>query len=115
MKYLFNCLKSVPFTGLLLIIYYSISTVQAIDIIDPGRAMAAQCSQCHGMEGNKYEGLDSLKGEDFDKIYNELWEMVNSADNDLMVHQAKGYTEDDIMLLANYFAAQADAEDIELE
>ena len=54
--------------------------------------MAAQCAQCHGMEGNNVEGFECLNGESFDEIYDELLEMLNSNDNELMEHQAKGYT-----------------------
>ena len=109
MKYLIKRLKTNLLAGLFLIIYYSIGSVQAIDIIDPGRAMAAQCSQCHGMEGNDSEGFDSMRGESFDKIYDELTDMFNSSNNELMDHQAKGYTDDDIRALASFFESQANA------
>ncbi len=115
MKMIINRLKLNLLAGGFLIIYCSIGTSLAIDVIDPGRAMAAQCSQCHGMEGNNSEGFDSLKGESFDKIYDELWDMFNSSNNELMDHQAKGYTEEDIIALANYFESQANINDSEAE
>ena len=111
MKYLINRLKTVLLTGLFLFIYHSIGTAQAIDIIDPDRAMAAQCSQCHGMEGNESEGFERLNGKPFDDIYDDLWEMVNSSKNELMNHQANGYTNEDIIALANYFAGQPKTND----
>lgn len=88
------------------VIYNSIGTAQAIDVIEPARAMAAQCAQCHGMEGNNSEGFDDLNGESPDEIYDELSEMLDSSDNELMEHQAKGYTQEQIRALANYFARQ---------
>jgi len=107
MKYHINRLKLVLSTGLLLLIYQSIEIAQAIDIIDPTRAMASQCAQCHGMEGNNAEGFDDLNGEPFDEIYDVLMDMLSSSDNELMHHQAKGYTQDQIIALANYFSEQA--------
>jgi len=107
MKYHINILKLVLSTGLLLLIYQSIGIAKAIDVIDPARAMASQCAQCHGMEGNNNEGFDDLNGEPFDEIYDELMDMLSSSDNELMHHQAKGYTQDQIIALANYFSGQA--------
>ncbi len=90
MKYLINKFKSVLCVGLFMILVNSIGTAQAIDVIEPVRALASQCAQCHGMEGNNSEGFDDLNGEPFEEIYDELLEMLNSSDNELMEHQAKG-------------------------
>ena len=119
MKYFINRLKPVFLTGFFLVIYHSSGTAQAIEVIDPGRALAAQCSQCHGMEGNNFEGFDSLMDESFDKIYDELREMFDNpvSKNELMDHQAKGYIPKDaegniddaaLVALAEYFSGQAE-------
>lgn len=119
MKYFINRLKPVFLTGFFLVIYHSSGTAQAIEVIDPGRALAAQCSQCHGMEGNDFEGFDSLWNESFDKIYDELLEMFNNSksENELMDHQAKGYLPKDaegniddaaLVALAEYFSGQVE-------
>ena len=106
MKYLINRLNPVLCTGLFLFIYHAVGTAQAIEVVDPVRAMAAQCAQCHGMEGNDLEGFEDLNGESYDEIYEELMEMLGSSDNELMEHQAKGYTEEQIIALAYYFSGQ---------
>jgi len=120
MKYLITRLQTILLTGLFLIIYHSIGTARAIEIIDPGRVLAAQCAQCHGMEGNNDEGFEGLDGESFNEIYDELLEMFNSSKNDLMDHQAKGYITKDaegnvddavLIALAEYFSGQAKTED----
>ena len=108
MKYPIKSLKPVLCTGLFLLIYHAVGTAQAIEVVDPVRAMAAQCSQCHGMEGNDFEGFDDLNGEPYNEIYDELVDMLDSSssENELMVHQAKGYTEEQIDALAYYFSEQ---------
>lgn len=83
-----------------------IGAAQAIDVVDPVRTMAAQCAQCHGMEGNNSEGFDHLNGESYGELYDELIEMHNSSDEDLMHFQIKGYTLGQINDLAIYFAKQ---------
>lgn len=107
MNYFSSRLKNLWFSGWFLIIQYPISEALAIDVIDPARVMAAQCSQCHAMEGNKNEGFDRLNGESFNEIYEELMEMRSSNKNKLMHRQAKGYSEEQIWALANYFSQQS--------
>ena len=106
MKYLLKKIKPILHIGLLIALYNSINTAQALDVIEPVRTLAAQCSQCHGMEGNNDEGFDNLNGESSAEIYDELLELFDSNDNDLMAHQAKGYTQEQISALADYFSEQ---------
>ena len=69
-----------------------------------GRLLAAQCAQCHGTDGNSVTGIDSLDGESRNEIVNEMLEMQNDNDNELMHLQAKGYTAEQIGLIADYFS-----------
>ncbi len=70
-----------------------------------GRLLAAQCAQCHGTGGQSASGIDSLAGESASELYSEMLEMKYSQDTgDIMHRQAKGYTEEQIRLIANYYA-----------
>jgi cytochrome c553 len=106
MKYQINKFISILKAGLFLVIVNSNGIAHAIDVIEPVRVMAAQCAQCHGMEGNNSEGFEDLNGESFNEIFDELLEMLDSTDNEIMEHQAKGYTIEQIRDLADYFAGQ---------
>lgn len=71
----------------------------------PGRLLASQCAQCHGTNGRSVSDIDGLAGESAQEILEELREMKASADTgDIMHRQAKGYTDEQLQLIANYFA-----------
>lgn len=86
---------------------------QTLVNIDIAQVLAAQCSQCHGMEGNRIEGFKRLNGESAGDMFHKLQEMKRKDDNDLMVHQIKGYTDQQLWLMADYFASQPEEEDEE--
>ena len=65
-----------------------------------GRLLASQCSQCHGTDSNPFKGFDNLLGEN---ISGELLEMQRKNKNELMHLQAKGYSREQISLMADYF------------
>lgn len=53
--------------------------------------------------------MDSLRGESAGEIYDELQEMKYSAKtNDIMHRQAKGYTDQQLWLIAAYYAGLSD-------
>ncbi len=70
-----------------------------------GRLLAAQCSQCHGPDGHSLNGIDSIAGESVAEIMEEMLEMQAETKRDIMVHQAKGYTTEQIRLIAEYLAS----------
>lgn len=72
-----------------------------------GRLLAAQCAQCHGTDGHSLNGIEGLAGEGAGEIIEEMREMHASSDVDIMVFQAKGYNDQQIQLLANYFGSIA--------
>lgn len=72
----------------------------------PGRLLASQCAQCHGTDGNSITDLERLAGEEADDVYNELRDMKRSDDSDIMAKQAKGYSDAQLRLIAEYFASQ---------
>lgn len=69
------------------------------------RLLAAQCFQCHGTNGVSVTGIDSLAGMNPAEFIKEMLEMKYSTKVDIMHYQAKGYSEDEIRLMAGYFAA----------
>lgn len=80
--------------------------IQALGI-DPSpettRLLASQCAQCHGTTGNS-SGFDSIAGENFQELLSELLEMKADKDNEIMHKQIKGYTENQIWFIADYYA-----------
>jgi sulfide dehydrogenase cytochrome subunit len=84
--------------------------VQAQDpaalVSPPGRLLASQCAQCHGTDGNAVSGFESIAGED--DIYGELMEMKRkSVPESIMDRQARGYTDEQIRLIADYLRSIA--------
>ena len=69
-----------------------------------GRLLASQCAQCHGTDGYSVTGIDSLAGESRGEIIGEMREMKNKNKNKLMHLQAKGYTAEQVSLIADYFS-----------
>ena len=67
-----------------------------------GRILASQCAQCHGTDGISVSGIESLAGES-GEIRGEMLGMLSNNRNRIMHLQAKGYTRDEIITIANYF------------
>lgn len=73
------------------------------------RNLAATCANCHGTNGNalKGAGLDSLAGLPKEKTLQKLAEFKSGDKPASIMHQiSKGYTEEQLDLIATYFAAQ---------
>ena len=78
-------------------------TVQAATMTD--QLLASQCAQCHGTYGRAVAGMDSLAGESTSEIVGELNEMRSEGTpNEIMEHQALGYTPAQIQRIASYYA-----------
>ena len=69
-----------------------------------GRLLASQCAQCHGTDGISVSGIESLAGES-DEILEEMFEMKRSTRNRVMHLQAKGYSDEQIRQIADYFSS----------
>jgi sulfide dehydrogenase cytochrome subunit len=100
--FIFPKLLKVLMGGLLL------SAPMLANAIDPSpettRLLASQCAQCHGTTGNTLGDFDSIAGEDFQELLDELLEMKADNDNEVMHKQIKGYTEQQIWFIAEYYA-----------
>ncbi len=71
----------------------------------PGRLLGSQCAQCHGTDGYSVSDIDSLAGENYTELLDELIDMLGSNDNDIMVKQTHGYTQEELRLIAEYFTS----------
>ncbi|GMV56199.1 MAG: hypothetical protein AMXMBFR6_20040 [Betaproteobacteria bacterium] len=72
-----------------------------------GRNLAATCANCHGTDGRSVGGIDSLAGQPKDTLVRKMTEFRNGSRPTTIMHQiAKGYTEQQIDLIAAYFAAR---------
>ncbi len=73
------------------------------------KSIAATCANCHGTNGKsiKDAALPSLAGMKSAYITEQMQAFKSGARSATIMHQiAKGYTDDQIKLLANYFASQ---------
>lgn len=74
------------------------------------RNLAATCANCHGTNGNARGDMKPLAGVAADKIIAMLADYKAGNQPATIMHQiAKGYTDDQIKLIAAYFAAQKPA------
>jgi cytochrome subunit of sulfide dehydrogenase len=79
--------------------------VISVAAVDSGRALAANCFQCHGTDGNASEL--KIAGESASEIIDELNEMrAEHPGRNIMNVHALAYTPAEITLIANYFSQQ---------
>jgi sulfide dehydrogenase cytochrome subunit len=74
------------------------------------RNLAATCANCHGTTGNALGDMKPLAGMSADKIVAMVADFKSGAQPATIMHQiAKGYSDEQIRLVAGYFAAQTPA------
>jgi len=78
---------------------------------DPNRArdLAATCANCHGTNGEALpgSGMEALAGTEKEKILQKIRDFKSGAKPATIMHQiAKGYSDEQLELIAAYFAAQ---------
>jgi cytochrome subunit of sulfide dehydrogenase len=78
-----------------------------------GRNLAAQCANCHGTNGNAQPGGFTLAGRDRKFIVDQMAAFksgVRTGPAATIMHQiSRGYSDEQIALMADYFAAQKPA------
>lgn len=98
-----------PTLGLALALSMSPSLAQAQGF-DPqlqARSLAATCANCHGTHGQARGDMKPLAGMPAEKMLAALADFKSGAQPATVMHQiAKGYTEEQLQLVAAYFAAQ---------
>ena len=71
------------------------------------RNLAATCANCHGTNGQARGDMKPLAGVSAEKIIAMVADYKSGAQPATIMHQiAKGYTDEQIKLVAAYFAAQ---------
>ncbi len=102
MLYLTNRMMPIILLGII-----TTAPVAQAEDMTVNRLLASQCAQCHGTNGHSVGDIDSLAGED--DIAGELREMSNKSNpDDIMEHQAMGYTSDQIRRIAAYYATTSE-------
>lgn len=71
------------------------------------RNLAATCANCHGTNGAARGDMKPLAGMSAGRIVAMVADFKSGAQPATIMHQiAKGYTDEQIQLIAGYFAAQ---------
>lgn len=69
---------------------------------ESGRLLASQCAQCHGTNGAG-PGFEQIAGKD---LFNDLMDMKYRPIEGIMDRQARGYTDEQLQLIADYLSNQ---------
>jgi cytochrome c553 len=70
------------------------------------RGMAASCSACHGTHGIAQPGMESLAGKSRDELVQKMLDFKSGKKPATLMHQlSKGYSDQQIEQMADYFAA----------
>ena len=73
----------------------------------PGRNLAATCANCHGTAGQARGESVGLAGMPAEKLTASFADFKSGSRPATIMHQiAKGYTDDQVKLIAAYFATQ---------
>ena len=94
-----------------LVVSAALTTPLAGHAADPNlaRNLAATCANCHGTNGRAVEGsgIESIAGEDKAKLLKKMADFKSGAKPASIMHQiTKGYTDEQLDLVAAYYAAQ---------
>lgn len=76
------------------------------------RMIAAQCAQCHGTNGYARGSIPDLGGDEAKDQADHLLDMKGEdRAEDMMDHQALGYTDDQIRRIAQYYSTLPESGD----
>lgn len=71
------------------------------------RNITASCAACHGTNGNSVGGTPVLAGMDKALFVNSMKDFKSGArPSTVMHHHAKGYSDEEFAMMAEFFAAQ---------
>ena len=72
------------------------------------RNLAAQCANCHGTNGKSVAEVPSLAGQSAATIVQKMKDYRDGKLSASVMHQlAKGYSDEQVVLMADYFSKQA--------
>lgn len=88
----------------------AISLPSHADYDKHARNLAASCAACHGTNGNSVGGTAVLAGMDRALFIKQLKDFKSGARPATVMHQhARGYTDEEIEKLADFFSSQTRA------
>lgn len=94
-----------PATLLFGVASLSISTATLAADISQGAMLSNSCAACHGTDGNSPGAIPSIHGKSAEFIDRALKEFrAGQRDSTVMGRHATGYTDEEIALIAEYFA-----------
>ncbi len=89
--------------GMTLVIVADVSAAPSLR----DRALAANCTGCHGTEGRSAGGIPGIAGVDRDKLLTAMREFRDGQRSATIMHQhAKGYSDSEFERLADYFSTR---------
>jgi len=78
-----------------------------VDSTIAGRVLASSCANCHGVDGRSAGGMPTLSGYQRDAMITTMQAFRSGQRSATIMHQlAKGYTDEQITLLAEHFSRQ---------
>ena len=84
------------------------SAAHAAPMVTPEQCLAATCFNCHGPHGVSRGAIPSLAGQPAAKLLDRLMAYKSGQlAGTVMPQIAKGYTDEQIKLVADYFAKQS--------
>ena len=94
-----------------LVLFCAVSAAQAQDAATlQARSLAANCANCHGTLGAARGAMPRLAGMPADTLVATMNAFKTGTRPATLMHQiAKGYSDEQIKLMASYFAAQGAA------
>jgi cytochrome c553 len=104
-----NTMNKLTFVFLAVMATASMASAQSNSAPDPltVRSWAAGCANCHGTNGRAEPGNESLAGANKDDIVKKMLDFKAGRKPATIMHQlAKGYSDEQIVAIAGYFAAQ---------
>jgi len=70
-----------------------------------GAMLSVSCDGCHGTDGHSPGSIPDISGKSAEYIRNALEEFRSGErESTVMMRQAKGYTDEEMVLIAEYFA-----------
>ncbi|MGB7982730.1 MAG: hypothetical protein WCF36_18270 [Candidatus Nanopelagicales bacterium] len=80
----------------------SATRVDAVSVVPTGRLLASNCMQCHGTNGMN-GSFNQLAGIPVKSMMEKMHDQQSHSS--IMGAQARGYTDDELLTIATYFAS----------
>ncbi|MCB4358781.1 c-type cytochrome [Quatrionicoccus australiensis] len=97
--------RALPLAGLLLAALPALAAEKAAP--SPTPYFVANCFNCHGTEGKVSSAIPAIAGRDKAYLEETLKSFKAGSKQATIMHQlAKGYTDEEIAVLADYFSRQ---------